>query len=399
MSDHESENEEQQELDLSKSDVVTKYKAAAKITNSVLASVIQSCKADAKIADLCQQGDKYIQEAVSKEFKGKNIEKGVAFPTCISANHIVGHFSPLKEDNTVIKGGDLLKIDLGVHIDGFIATAAHTLQVPECTDGSSEAAPISGKAADVVAAANTALEAALRLVRPGKQISDVPDVLRTVVESYGCNLVEGVMMHQMKQFVIDANKCVLNRPSPEHKVENGEFEENEVYAVDIVVSTGEGKPKLVDEKQTTVYKRALDMVYSLKMKASRAVFKEINTRFPALPFTFRELEGTSSREASSSRLGIVECLSHGLLHPYPVLYEKQGELVAQFKTTVLLMPNGSDRITSAPLQEIKSDKQVTDDEVKSLLASSLKSKKKNKKKKAAGKVENGAKEAESAETE
>ena len=134
--------------------------------------------------------------------------------------------------------------DLGVHIDGFIATAAHTLQVPESTDGSSEAAPISGKAADVVAAANTALEAALRLVRPGKQISDVPDVLRTVVESYGCNLVEGVMTHQMKQFVIDANKCVLNRPSPEHKVENGEFEENEVYAVDIVVSTGEGKPKV-----------------------------------------------------------------------------------------------------------------------------------------------------------
>ena len=136
--------------------------------------------------------------------------------------------------------------DLGVHIDGFIATAAHTLQVPESAadDAERQSAAITGKAADVVAAANTALEAALRLVRPGKHISDVPDVLRKVVESYGCNLVEGVMTHQMKQFVIDANKCVLNRPSPEHKVEDGEFEENEVYAVDIVVSTGEGKPKV-----------------------------------------------------------------------------------------------------------------------------------------------------------
>ena len=136
--------------------------------------------------------------------------------------------------------------DLGVHIDGFIATAAHTLHVPESAadDAQQQSATITGKAADVVAAANTALEAALRLVRPGKHISDVPDVLRKVVESYGCNLVEGVMTHQMKQFVIDANKCVLNRPSPEHKVEDGEFEENEVYAVDIVVSTGEGKPKV-----------------------------------------------------------------------------------------------------------------------------------------------------------
>ncbi len=50
------------------------------------------------------------------------------------------------------------------------------------------------------------------------------------------------------------------------------------------------------------------------------------------------------------RLGLVECLNHGLLHPYPVLHEKAGELVAQVKATVLLMPNGSDRITVAPSQ-------------------------------------------------
>lgn len=48
----------------------------------------------------------------------------------------------------------------------------------------------------------------------------------------------------MKQFVIDANKVVLNRPAPEAKVENSEFEENEVYAVDIVLSTGEGKTRV-----------------------------------------------------------------------------------------------------------------------------------------------------------
>ena len=74
------------------------------------------------------------------------------------------------------------------------------------------------------------------------------------------------------------------------------------------------------------------------------MFKEINTRFPALPFTFRELE---TDKASKNRLGIGECLNHGLLHPYPVLLEKNGELVAQFKATVLLMPNGSDRQASS----------------------------------------------------
>lgn len=79
---------------------------------------------------------------------------------------------------------------------------------------------------------------------------------------------------------------------------------------------------------------------SCPFQASRRVFKEINAKFPALPFTFRELE---TEKASSHRMGIKECLDHGLLHPYPVLYEKSGDLVAQFKATVLLMPNGSDR--------------------------------------------------------
>jgi methionine aminopeptidase len=149
--------------------------------------------------------------------------------------------------------------DLGVHIDGFIATQAQTIVVQ------SGDAPITGRAADVIAAARTAFDAALRLIRPGKKVGDVAPVLQTIAEAYGCNIVEGVMSHEMKQFIIDGNKCVLNKPSPEAKVEDSEFEENEVYAIDIVISTGEGKPKVLDEKATTVYKRAVDMEYSLKV--------------------------------------------------------------------------------------------------------------------------------------
>ena len=123
--------------------------------------------------------------------------------------------------------------DLGCHIDGFIASLAQTVVVQATFD-----TPIKGRTADVILAARTAYDAAVRLIRPGKRVADVAPVLQKIVEAYGCTLVEGVMSHQMKQFVIDGNKCVLNKPTPEHKVEDGEFEENEVYAVDIVVSSG-----------------------------------------------------------------------------------------------------------------------------------------------------------------
>lgn len=377
---------EERELDLSDDKVVTKYKAAAEICNKAIAAVVAAAKDGAKIVDLCRAGDDVITKECANIFKGKQIEKGVAFPTCVSPNAVVGHFSPLGDNPATIKNGDLVKIDLGCHIDGFIATQATTILLGADT--------VTGREADLLEAARTAFNAALRLIKPGKRIADVAPKLAACVEPFGVNLVEGVMSHQMKQFIIDGNKAVLNRPSPEQRVEDGEFEPNEVYAVDIVVSTGEGKPRMLDEKETTVYKRALDVAYSLKMKASRAAFSEINRRFPTMPFTVRAIADGDGHEASADakqelsggqlKLGLVECLTHGLLHPYPVLHEKQGELVAQIKGTVLLMPNGSDKVTSAPEQPAQSDKKVEDPELLALLASSLKPRAKSGKKKSGG---------------
>jgi hypothetical protein len=88
------------------------------------------------------------------------------------------------------------------------------------------------------------------------------------------------------------------------------------------------------------------------MAASRTVFGEILKKYPSLPFSLRSLE------AKNARLGIVECVNHDLLQPYPVMHEKASNLVAQFKATVLLMPNGSDRVTNAQLQQFQSEKQV-----------------------------------------
>lgn len=359
-------------MDLTNSDVVTKYKVAADVANGAIAAVAAAVKPGTKIVDLCQKGDALIEESVAKMFKGKKIEKGIAFPTCVSVNNVVCHNSSPKEDTTEIKEGDVVKIDLGAHIEGFIATAATTIVAQETE------APITGRAADVISAASVAMDAALRLIRPGRRISEVAAPLAKIAESYGCSLVEGVMTHQMKQFVIDANKVMLSRPSPEAKVEDAEFEENEVYAIDIVLSTGEGKTRVVDEKATTVFKRALNENYHLKSKTSRGLLSEVSKRFPTMLFTIRALN------LPQARFGLVECLGHDMLQPYPVLHERNGQLVAQFKSTVLLMPNGSDRITSsASTQKLETDKKVEDEEILKLLATSLKSKSsKNKKKKA-----------------
>lgn len=339
-----------------------------------IGAVVAACTAGTKVTALCHTGDSFMVEAVGKEFKGKDIEKGIAVPTCISVNHCVGHYSPLDGDCTQeLKEGDMVKIDLGCHIDGYTCQAAHTVVVQ------SSDAPITGKAADVMQAASQCYEAAARLIKPGKKVSDVAPALAKIAEAYGCSHIEGVMSNQMSRFIIDGGKVILNRPHPDQRVEDEEFEEGEVYSIDMIMSTGDGKPKMADEKETTVFKRALDTQYQLKIKSSRELFAEINKKYPTMLFSLRGIEGGTGK----TRLGLADCLAHGLLHSFPVTYEREGDLVAQVKGTFLLMPNGSDRLNQFPQQTVQSDKAVEDEEIKALLSTGLKKKKGKKAKKAA----------------
>merc|ERR1712228_450316 len=116
-----------------------------------------------------------------------------------------------------------------------------------------------------------------------------------------------------------------------------------------------GKPK-ASTLRTTVFKRDLEEKYSLKMKASRTFFSEVNQRFPTLPFTLR------AGDERNWRMGVVECVKHGLFIEYPVLYEKPDEFVAQIKLTALLLPWGNvARITTGPAPTAESEKSVQDE--------------------------------------
>lgn len=110
--------------------VVTKYKAAGEIVNRTLDTLIKKCVAGASVIDLCELGDKLLTDQTSLIYKNKDIRKGIAFPTCVCVNNCICHFSPLKSEPAVeLKEGDVVKLDLGAHIDGFIAVAAHTLVI------------------------------------------------------------------------------------------------------------------------------------------------------------------------------------------------------------------------------------------------------------------------------
>ena len=107
-------------------------------TLEALTLAIEKCVEGADIYAVCEEVDNFIEEELTKTFsnkKSKKLERGIASPCCISVNEICGHFSPLKEDSYALKADDLVKVDLGAHIDGFPASCAHTFVIGGKTKG------------------------------------------------------------------------------------------------------------------------------------------------------------------------------------------------------------------------------------------------------------------------
>jgi len=126
----------------------------------------------------------------------------------------------------------------------------------------------------------------------------------------------------MKKHLNDGNEVIINKETPEQRVEDWEFAPGDVVALDVFATTGEGMAKEVDIR-TTVFKREIDQQYSLKSKHARAFFHIVNTKYPALPFSIRGFE-----DLTGARVGVKECIAHDLLIDYGVLAEKKGEFIA-----------------------------------------------------------------------
>ncbi|KAJ1767358.1 hypothetical protein GGH19_001465 [Coemansia sp. RSA 1807] len=358
------------------SNVVSKYKAAAEVVNGAIRKVLSASKEGAKVIDLCKLGDAAIEVGLSKQYtKDKKMSKGIAYPTSVSVNTIVCHFSPGASEEgaeQVLAVGDVVRLQMGAQIDGFAAVVGETVVV-----GASDASPVTGKAADAIAAAHFAGEAIQRLLKPGNRNMVVTDRVQKIARAFGCKPIENTVCHEQKQGDLDGDKQIILNPTDEQRAAfpSCEFAPFEVYLVDVYVTTGDGHAKK-SALRTNIYKKT-STTYQLKTKAARAVINEVSQKFSKFPFTIRSCD-----DERKTRMGMIECTKVGVAQAFEIHEEKAGEAVGQITFTVLVTPNGVERITQGAAFDpklIQTDKKIEDTELLELLQTSTKIKKPTKK--------------------
>ncbi|CUM64138.1 uncharacterized protein PRCAT00001729001 [Priceomyces carsonii] len=362
-------------------DVVSKYKTAGEIARRVLSEVIKQVIEGSSTFEISKKGDELLEEELSKVYNSKKtskISKGISFPTCVNPNNIPAHLAPISEDddsNIVLKKGDVVNVMLGAHIDGYPSVVAETVVV-----GASEAEPVTGKKADLLYAAWNASEAAIRTFRPNNKNWDVTNIIQKVAKYYDTTPVESMLSHNQEKNVLYGPKEIILNPAKENKsqMDTYKFEENEVYGLDVLISTSsDGKVKRSDYR-TSLYKLTGNS-YALKMKLSHQVLGEFKKKCSGpFPYNVRNFE-----DPRKARAGLIECSNHNVILPYDIVTEKEGEYIAQFFTTFGVTKNGIVKYTSPSFDQklYKTEKKIEDEDIAQLISSPLKvaSKKKNKK--------------------
>ncbi|KAF2147361.1 uncharacterized protein K452DRAFT_314540 [Aplosporella prunicola CBS 121167] len=391
---------------LNNPDTLTKYKEAGKISQAVLETVTGWCTEGANIVELCERGDKLLEEKVASVYKGKKIPKGVGHPTTISPGPYVTPYTPLKSDAEeaarTLKAGDVIKIQLGAQIDGLGTIVCDTIIIPS-HEHKDDIIP--SRQADLLLATHYANELLLRLMLPPGTLAagtdeekakaqaqkpytqaQITQMLEKLVKSYDCNLVESTTCWSFERNEIEGKKKIILAPGDGVRGD-GLPEVGDVWGVEMGVSLGSGKVKNFPDRATL--HRRTTTTYGLKRPSSRATLSEIVKKFGTFPFSLRQLE-----DERAAKVGVVECVRGGVVRQYEVVGEKDNEPVARLLTTLAITKNGIQRLaapTSPDVTQFKTDKKIEDEEILKILeqpvakAASSKPKNKKKKKKAAKK--------------
>ncbi|WAI00237.1 type II methionyl aminopeptidase [Methanogenium organophilum] len=236
---------------------------------------------------------------------------GIAFPLNISINEDAAHDTAGPGDERLFCEGDVVKVDLGVHIDGYVADTAQTIDL--------------GDHALLVEASREALNAAIALVCPGVTTGELGTAIQHEIESRGFRPVANLTGHGLSQYSLHGEPMIPNVAMTGGAV----IEEGMVFAVEPFASTGTGM--VSDGTRTLIYSQIANR--GVRLASAKRVLNQIRDR-RSLPFSKRWLTGDKIDLALST------LKKNGVVRGYPVLHDIPGSYVSQAEHTLIVTEDG-----------------------------------------------------------
>ena len=303
------------------------YKKPGKIVSKVRGMAIDKVKENLKVCDLVE----FVEEEIKK------LGGEPAFPCNISINEITAHYTSPFNDESHLNLGDLVKIDLGAHVDGYIADSAVTVLVGGDELGSDTL--FSEVEVDfqlkLIETAQQALENAISIIKDGIELEKIGEVVEDIVTGENLNPVSNLTGHSMDRWILHSGLSIPNvKGENKHKIREGD-----VLAIEPFVTNGVGR--VTDMKEAYIFRFLRDR--PLRMVQARKLLDNIKQNYKNLPFAERWVQ--KSFKGHQFNLTMNQLISSRALYPYHVLKEKSDARVAQAEHTVIVETDGCQIIT------------------------------------------------------
>ncbi|UCE57885.1 MAG: type II methionyl aminopeptidase, partial [Candidatus Bathyarchaeota archaeon] len=261
------------------------------------------------IIDLCEKEESLIRKKGGKP----------AFPCNVSINEIASHYTSPRLDKRIIPEYSLVKIDIGVHVDGYIADTAVTVCFnPDYTG--------------LVSTAEEALKKAAEILRPGLSMSRFGATIQKTIKTRGFKPISNLTGHLIGRYLIHAGKSL---PNVFH-ISTSRVKTGEIYGVEPFVTVANAAGRVKNGKEAHIFRYLKHR--SLKDPYAKRLLNYVKKNFQTLPFTERWLQGCVP--PSRFKTAFSELLSSKTLISYPVFIEASGKPVAQAEHTILVMKDG-----------------------------------------------------------
>ena len=285
------------------------YEKAGKIAGEVREDVRNKNWVGHTVEEICQ----YVESEIIK--KGAKC----AFPVNTSINEIAAHYTAEPNDPKTISDTDLVKIDLGAQINGFIADTAVTVNYNPKYDA-------------LVQTAENALQVAMSMIKSGIKSKDVGRSIHKTIRDVGFKPIVNLSGHSLDQYTIHAGKTVPNTWT----IGSFTFSENEAFACEPFVTTREGLGYVRNGKIKNIF--ALVSRKKTKDEDANKLLEYIWTNFNMLPFALRWILKEWEEKEARKLLEFLE--KKKVVHSYPILVEANGEPVAQAEHTFIPTTTG-----------------------------------------------------------
>lgn len=281
-----------------------KYIQAGKIAKQARELGFSLIKKGEKVVNIINQIEEFIESKGAQH----------AFPTQISINQIAAHYTSLPDDKTILKKGDLVKLDLGVHIEGRIADTAITKEIE------------TNNHKKLIETSKEALEEVIKIIKPGLEINKIGKKIDEVVKKNKLKQIKNLSGHQITLYEVHGG---LTIPTHDNK-DTTKLKEDQIIAIEPFITSGTGLVK--EGKPSSIYK--LIKEGNVRTPNSRKILKYIKEKYKTLPFCTRQLTKKFPLFQVKFTLNLLQ--KQGIIYQYPQLPEVSGSSVAQTEHTIIV---------------------------------------------------------------